>query len=59
MYYVILMSDLFPSTTEDERDPREDIDTKRDEDIKGDKPPHHEDQGATPLFRAGRWSRFC
>jgi hypothetical protein len=42
MYYVILMSDLFPSTTEDERDPREDIDTKRDEDIKADVPPHHE-----------------
>ena len=41
MYYVILMSDLFPSTTEDERDPREDIDTKRDEDIKADRPPHH------------------
>ena len=43
MYYVILMSDLFPSTTVDERDPREDIDTKRDEDIKADKPPHHID----------------
>jgi len=43
MYYGILMSDLFPSTTEDERDPREDIDTKRDEDIKADVPPHHED----------------
>ena len=43
MYYRILMSDLFPSTTEDERDPREDIDTKRDEDIKADVPPHHED----------------
>jgi hypothetical protein len=42
MYYVILMSDFFPATTEDERDPREDIDTKRDEDIKADKPPHHE-----------------
>ena len=41
MYYVITMSDLFPSTTEDERDPREDIDVKRDEDIKADKPPHH------------------
>ncbi len=39
------MSDLFPSSTEDERDPREDqSDSKRREDeIKGDKPPHHDD----------------
>ena len=59
MYYGILMSDLFPSTTEDERDPREDIDTKRDEDIKADVPPHHEDWGFTPLLSAGSWSRFC
>ncbi len=43
MYDRNLMSDLFPSTTEDERDPREDIDPKRDEDIKADKPPHHSD----------------
>jgi hypothetical protein len=42
MYYGFTMSDLFPATTEDERDPREDIDVKRDEDIKADKPPHHE-----------------
>lgn len=38
------MSDLFPATTEDERDPREDAseESRRDEQIKGDKPPHHE-----------------
>ena len=42
MYYGILMSDLFPSNTEDERDPREDIDTKRDADINADVSPHHE-----------------
>jgi hypothetical protein len=38
------MSDVFPATTEDERDPREDQkeDRRREEEIKGDKPPHHE-----------------
>ena len=37
------VSDVFPATTEDERDPREDQneDRRRDEEIKGDKPPHH------------------
>ena len=37
------MSDVFPATTDDERDPREDQneDRKREEEIKGDKPPHH------------------
>ena len=49
MYYGILMSDLFPATTEDERDPREDIDTKRDEDIKADVPPHMKTRGL-PLY---------
>ena len=42
MYYGIIMSELFPAITEDERDPREDIDLKRDEDLKSDKPPHHD-----------------
>ena len=39
------MSDVFPVTTEDERDPREDQneDRKREEEIKGDKPPHHDE----------------
>jgi hypothetical protein len=39
------MSQVFPATTEDERDPREDQsdDRRREEEIKGDKPPHHED----------------
>jgi len=37
------VSDVFPATTEDERDPREDQneDRRREEEIKGDKPPHH------------------
>jgi len=37
------MSDVFPTTPDDERDPREDQkeDKKREEEIKGDKPPHH------------------
>lgn len=37
------MSDVFPATTEDERDPRDDSneDKRREEEIKGDKPPHH------------------
>ena len=40
-----LMSDLFPSSTEDERDPREDQSDskKREDEIKGDKPPHHDE----------------
>ena len=39
------MSELFPATTDDERDPHEDqSDARRREDeIKGDKPPHHDD----------------
>jgi hypothetical protein len=39
------MSNIFPSITDDERDPREDTteETKRFEEIKGDKPPHHDD----------------
>jgi hypothetical protein len=39
------MSDVFPVTTDDERDPREDQNEnrKREDEIKGDKPPHHED----------------
>ena len=39
------MSELFPATTDDERDPREDqSDARRREDeIKGDKPPHHDE----------------
>jgi len=38
-----VMSELFPQTTDDERDPREDQseDRRREEEIKGDKPPHH------------------
>lgn len=37
------MSDLFPNTTDDERDPCEDQseDRKREEELKRDKPPHH------------------
>jgi hypothetical protein len=39
------MSEVFPSTTDDERDPREDQndDKKRDAEIKSDKQPHHDD----------------
>jgi hypothetical protein len=39
------MSEVFPVTTEDERDPREDQkdDRKREEEIRGDKPPHHDE----------------
>ena len=37
------MSELFPNTTQDEIDPREDNDLKRDADIKADKPPHHDE----------------
>jgi hypothetical protein len=37
------MSDVFPATTDDERDPREDesADKEREAEIKGDRPPHH------------------
>jgi hypothetical protein len=37
------MSDVFPVTTDDECDPREDekADKQREDEIKGDKPPHH------------------
>ena len=40
-----VMSQLFPATTEDERDPREDQneENRREAEIKSDKPPHHED----------------
>ena len=39
------MSDLFPSSTDDERDPREDQNdsNRREAEINGDKPPHHDD----------------
>ena len=38
------MSELFPATTDDERDPREDHseESRREAEIKGDKPPHHD-----------------
>ncbi|CAB4590985.1 unannotated protein [freshwater metagenome] len=37
------VSNIFPATTDDERDPREDQkdDRQREEEIKGDRPPHH------------------
>ncbi len=39
------VSNIFPATTDDERDPQEDQneDRRREEEIKGDRPPHHED----------------
>lgn len=39
------MSELFPKSTQDEIDPREDENEskRREEEIKGDKPPHHND----------------
>lgn len=39
------VSNLFPDTTNDERDPQEDIgeESRREAEIKGDKPPHHDD----------------
>lgn len=39
------MSSIFPNTTDDERDPNEDQKDKRirEEEIKGDKPPHHDE----------------
>ena len=41
---ILRMSDVFPVKTQDERDPREDKgeERRREEEIKGDKPPHHE-----------------
>ena len=38
------VSNIFPATTEDERDPREDQkdDRLREDEIKGDRPPHHD-----------------
>lgn len=40
----LVMSELFPATTENERDSREDQSEadRRESEIKGDKPPHHE-----------------
>jgi hypothetical protein len=38
-----IVSNIFPETTDDERDPREDqaeLD-RREAEIKGDRPPHH------------------
>lgn len=42
------MSELFPTSTSDESDPHEDQneDRRREEEIKGDKPPHHDSQSA-------------
>jgi hypothetical protein len=39
----INVSNIFPVTTDDERDPREDqnADAAREAEIKGDRPPHH------------------
>jgi hypothetical protein len=39
------MSELFPNTTQDEIDPREDQsdERRREDEIKGDKPPHHDE----------------
>ena len=39
------MSDIFQKVTSDEIDPEEGVEqNRRDEEIKLDKPPHHEDQ---------------
>jgi hypothetical protein len=42
---VMAVSNIFPVTTDDERDPQEDAgeQSRRDEEIQGDKPPHHDD----------------
>ena len=41
------MSDIFQKVTSDEIDPEESAEqNRRDEEIKLDKPPHHEDQSA-------------
>jgi hypothetical protein len=39
------VSNIFPVTTDDERDPQEDAGAEqiRDAEIQGDKPPHHDD----------------
>lgn len=39
-----MMSEIWPKTTADERDPRDDENEKtlREEEIKSDKPPHHD-----------------
>jgi len=40
----MLMSELFPTVTMDEIDPEAAAEAaKRDDEIKSDKPPHHED----------------
>ena len=46
------MSKIFPDSSDDEQDPREDQyeNFKREEEMKLDKPPHHENQSA---FGAG------
>jgi hypothetical protein len=38
------MSELIPSKTQDEIDPSDDtaVETEREREIKGDKPPHHD-----------------
>ncbi len=40
-----VMSQLFPESSKDESDPREDENEskRREEEIQGDKPPHHDD----------------
>ncbi len=40
---LVLVSDLFPITTDDERDPREDQseESRRDRQLEDDRPPHH------------------
>ena len=41
------MSEIFPKITSDEIDPEESAEqNRRDEEIKLDKPPHHQDQSA-------------
>lgn len=39
-----MMSEIWPQTTADERDPHDDENEKtlREEEIKSDKPPHHD-----------------
>lgn len=39
------VSNIFPVTTDDERDPQEDAgaESAREAEIQGDKPPHHDD----------------
>ena len=48
------MSDVFPTTPDDERDPREDqnADAAREAEIKCDRPPHHGGEG---LLLSGSW----